>query len=260
MLTDFMGIWKEAAREAWGSLARSPLVLVMFWLIGPVFTIGASFLFRFPGIGGFLVGLLEAFLVGWYLALVEIAVTGRRRVDFQDLQEHAGSYLGEVLSVMFPFFLVSLLLQPSPMLLALFVPLASLAFNPAPESVWMDHRQGFEVFRESVAFMKENWPEWLLPHVLLYGVFAAMTWLLFGGSPSLDDLIEVFATFGPFFGFVFRGGWYAALHEDLFVFVQMILWSTVTHAFVLFRGHLYAKLRRSNRRSRAWANRASGRG
>ena len=48
---------------------------------------------------------MEAWIAGWYLALVEIGVGERRRITMDDLRECSGVYLWEVISILFIFFI-----------------------------------------------------------------------------------------------------------------------------------------------------------
>jgi hypothetical protein len=254
-------LYADAAREATSAMGRSAAALPLL-LLGYLVLTGAELLFfsRLPPsaglVAGFVHALLEAAIVGAYLALVEVGVLGRRRVRLSDLGEHLGAYVWDVISVLFVFWVAQLILGLAlPSALVVAVPLAIVAFNPAPELVYQGRSRGMELLGDALGFMQRNWPEWLgaqLPAVgflIAYGalVTGGFSWVLFVGNLQ---------AFGPFFGFIRVGGdallVAQAVGGHAGALLGAVLLLAFTHWFMLWRGFLFRELSRGSRRSRAW--------
>lgn len=264
MIRELVNLWGECAREAGGALLRSPLAMLALVGIAPVLALVNLNLAPHLGFfGGLLMGFLQALAAGWYLALVEIAVNGHRRVAFEDLYEQLGSYMSEVISVMFVFFVLSLLIQvvaatPFGLVLIFVIPGLAIAFNPAPEMVTQERAQGTELLGAAFRFVKANAVEWLVPQIGATAITALIDLALGGRGFGLDQLLGVLMTFGPFFGFITAGSFAGRLPGQSPMAIVAGLASLVfVHAFMLFRAILYKRLRGSSRRGRAWAGRAS---
>ena len=263
MVRETFKLWGECAQEAGHAVLRSPLAMLALLGIAPVLALVNLNLAPHLGfVGGFLMGFLQALAAGWYLALVEIAVNARRRVTLSDLYEQLGSYASEVLSVMFVFFVLSLLFgvvgaTPLGLALLVVVPALAIAFNPAPEMVTQERVTGTDLLSEAFRFVRANAPEWLLPQVGATLVAGLIDVALEGGSFGLDHAMTVLMTFGPFFGFISAGAFAERLTGASPGAVLAGLVSLVfVHAFMLFRAILYKRLRSSSRRGRAWSSRA----
>lgn len=242
----FLDAAKGLGRSVWGvvGLVVAYVVLMIAVMIGS----------RLGVAGGFLIGITEAFVAGWYLSLVAIGVIGRRRIRLEDLRDNVGSLFGEVISVLFIFWIASFLLQmTAPALLLVLVPVATLVFNPVPEMVYQERVQSIALLGDALKFMQHNWPEWLGAQLLGAAFLAAWGWLVHGGlDPGV--VLDLFESFGPWFGFVHTGS--AILVRPS---VPNVLGAAAillfTHFFLLFRGHLYRRLAGSSRRARAWRSR-----
>jgi hypothetical protein len=203
--------------------------------------------------GGLLLGLVESFLVGWYLSLVEISVMRPRRIDFSDVQGKMGGLFWETMSVLFAFWLPQFILQlTAPGLLVLLVQLAALAFNPVPELLYQGRATGFALVGDAGRFMSQNWPEWLGAHLPLWAALAALLGLWTGGL-QVELATQMLVLFGPFFGFALTGPFMIGL--SLGAPLAGLVGLAAAHWFLLFRGRLFASLNGSNRRGRAWAAR-----
>lgn len=254
-------LYADSARDAAQSLARSPLAMAVLIGIPPVLGLIAGQVARSaPGVGGFIVGFLQAGAAGWYLALVEIAVNGRRPVRVADLGDQLGTYLWQVMSVMFIFFVAQLVLLGLPWVYIALLPVATVAFNPAPEMIYQDRTQSVDLLTGAVKFMQENWPEWLLPQILAAVVVGGAGAALSRGEYSLVDGVGLMAMFGPSFGFAGPGAFAIPLARgDVLSLAIGVATLAFAHAFMLFRGHLYRRLRGSSRRGRDWATRGARR-
>jgi hypothetical protein len=256
MIQSTIELYADCARDTAQGMARS-----VWGLAGLVTAVGVLYVAQelLAGMGagaGFLLGLVQAFCVGWYLSLIEITVAGRRSVRPSDLQESLGQYVWDVISVLFVFFVAQLVLSfvaPGSVIVALSL-LATIAFNPAPEMIYQDRANGTALLGDAARFMQGNWPEWLVAHVGAALVLAAWGMLLTGGF-SLATALPLVEMFGPFFGFVSSKAFAIAVSGGPVGIVAGLLLLVCVHAFMIFRGHLYRRLRGSSRRGRAWQSR-----
>jgi hypothetical protein len=254
MVRATIDLYVACAREAASAFPRTALACVALVLVGPALSILAIPLSGLGIVGGFVLGFLQALAVGWYLSLVDIGVNGRRAMRLSDLWEQIGAYLWDVIGVMFVFFVASLLLAPmlsDPVMLALST-VACVAFNPVPEMIYQDRSDsGLVTLGDAARYMQENWIEWIPPHLLALLVLTAFLPISGGGLPGIDDITVFVQTFGPFFGFVNAFGLVFGDTSVVGLVFGLVMLGFV-HAFMLFRGRLYAHLRGSSRRSRAW--------
>lgn len=273
MVQATLTLWAECAREAARALPRSAWALVSLILGAALVWLASEIMGRVIGIGGggpavatqtsgfvggLLVGLINAAAIGWYLALLETVVIGRRRARADDLRDLLGALMWDVISVLFVFWIASLILGATiPALLPVLVPAATILFNPVPEIIYQQRSgRGMEVLQDAAKFMQTNWPEWLGPHVAAAGVLALWGLLVGGGGVSITLFLELFGMFGPWFGFLSAPTTaLSLLSMDPIAIAAAVLLLLFVHGFMLFRGVLYQRLASSSRRSRAWAAR-----
>lgn len=245
-------LYRDTAKETFKALPRSGAALLFLVLASAAELVLFQVLGGAGVAGGFVIGLVDAFLCAWYLALLRILIVGNRKLFVADLREAMGDHFMEVITIGFVFGIPRLVLGLSyPQLNLLYVPLVALLFNPAPEMVYQEQKEPLDLIGDALRFMQSNWPEWLAGHVLLFGVLGALLFPIMGEPVSA--VVYLAGLYGPWFGFLGIGpaglvlltagplGW--ALSAFLFV---------GSHVVMTFRGVLYRKLARSNRRGRAW--------
>lgn len=250
-------LYRDALQDAGRALGRSVWAVIALIITYAVIVAAELLLLPFGLPGGLIFSLIHAGAVGWYLSLVEIGVTGSRRVTARDLQENVGHYLWEVISVLFIFWIGGMILGLTvPFALPIAVIVCTLLFNPAPEMIYQDRTQSFALLQDATGFMQRNWPEWLGAQVMGAVVLALWGRLVLGAlDPALG--VELVQAFGPWFGFVTIGG-LAIATAKLSGFLGAAFILLFSHFFMLFRGCLYKRLRHSSRRSRAWQSRLGG--
>ncbi len=246
MLRATLGLWWEASREAFRTLGRT------WWALAALF--GASLLLGLMGlvtgrlgiVGGFLYGMASALVAGAYLSLLGVGVLQRRLVRFEDVKDSLGRHFWDVVSVLFVFWVASLVLglahSDIVMIVAVFA--AWLAFNPVPEAVYQGGSRSLALLADAGRFVLDNWVEWYLPQIVL----GAGLWLL---APHLP-LQSHASLFGPFFGFVHVTDAFGAAPGALGATVETLLLTGGVHVVMVFRGELYRLCARSGRRARAW--------
>ena len=122
-------------------------------------------------LGGFIIGALNALIIGATLYLTEQAVLGARRLQWKDVPQSMGQYFWDVISVgfmvWFPLLFLEMGLQTNPYQPLIATAIFFLIFvllNPVPEVIYQGrHGSALEVIQKSYAFILENWIEWFLP-------------------------------------------------------------------------------------------------
>lgn len=211
-------------------------------------------------LGGFLMGAVNALLVGATLSLIEQAIRNSRQLTIRDIQESFGQYFWDVISVGFVLWIPIMVLEkataanPNGQLLATAVfLLLFILLNPAPEVIYQV-RPGspLDVLRESYEFVLENWIEWFIPVALVvaplgFSFFVGISDRIGRGAGL--DFMQVLAL-----PFSLLSGWlrYLGLSDTVSLAVIALLTPVATVAMLLFRGHLFAALHGSSRRKRAF--------
>jgi hypothetical protein len=256
MLVATLKLFRDAAVDTGRSFVASWRSVLWLLAATVVLTVAGGALAPFGFAGGFVLGALHIFIVGWYLAQLRHAVTLRRTLTFADVQGTMGNLFWETMSVAFVFFIAQLFLMAAPPTIQLAVVLgASLLFNPAPELIYLGRSQSMELLMEAASFMQRQGPEWLLMHLSitggLVGLLAAVG---MAAEPAL--LVAMIQVFGPFFGFLTAPAsmlGVAGTSATGLALVAVVF--ALTHLVMLFRGHLYKRLASTSRRSRAWEQR-----
>ncbi len=242
-------LYAVCGRKTLGALFASAPALLALVVYGVVLVALHQLLGRFGFAGGLAIGLAHAACAGSYLFLVEELVRGSGRLNFTDVTDSVGPYLWDVISVLFLFWIAQLLLGALglPGLSAVLVLAAFVAFNPVPEVIYQSRSRSMEALGRSAGFIREAWPEWFAPQIVLLFLVAP---LLHGGDMLL------FRMFGPFFGFLDVGRPLAQAFFGGFAHGGMLVWTATSvvlvHTMMLFRGFLYRELSCGSRRTRAW--------
>lgn len=246
-------LYKQCAHATLLGLSTSALAMGFLFLLMIALLLTQILASGLGMMGGFLVGIVQAFAIGAYLSLVEISVVSKRRITAKDMKRAVGLYFWEVISVLFIFFIVSILLNYSvPSLLFIVIPVANLVFNPAPELIYQTRETSTGLLATALQFMLENWPEWLGAH-LVAGCFLAAWVFIIQGHINTPWILDTIQLFGPWFGFILSGTLALEIGgSGLVGFFSFFLMFVFVHTFMLFRGHLFHILHTTSRRTRAW--------
>jgi len=242
------------------------------WMIAAalvVFAIAMQFAGAVAGslglLGGFLLGAVNALLVGATLSLIEIAVNMARPLGFRDVGESLGQYFWEVIGVGFVLWIPLMVLERGmaanpngPMIGAMVFFLLFILLNPAPEVIYQV-RPGspLEVIRQSYEFVLENWVEWFLPLALLIVPFGASFLFSISGRLGGAAGLHFYELMTLPYELLARWLIQAGFSGPSISMLALILTPIATAFMMIFRGHLFASLHGSSRRKRLFQARTS---
>jgi len=267
LLTVTVALYRKAIQKTWQSLLRGWITMVAVVGFVVILTVAAQMAGALGMAGGFLLGAVNALLVGATLSLIEQMVSFGRSLTIQDVFDSFGHYFWDVIGVGFvlwlPLFALDMGIQANPYgqflsyaaLLLLF-----LLLNPAPEVIYqVRHDSPLDVLKTSYDFVMENWIEWFLPIVLLLipillspaGMRTFFSLSSRAGRGAGLDLFQIVAL-----PFTILGSWldYAGVPSFLSWYLGLFLTPPLAVAILLFRGHLFASLSGSSRRQRQFAS------
>lgn len=218
--------------------------------------------------GGFMLGAVNALLVGATLSLVQQSLTHARTLTVQDIFDSFGQYFWDVIGVGFvlwlPLMALDMGVQANPygqfFSYAVFL-LIFLLLNPAPEVIYqIRHDSPLDVFTSCYTFVIENWIEWFIPWALILVPLVA--------SPiGLQTMLDLSRRMGRGAGLDFAqflmlpltvlDGWvtYLGVPSSVSWVLTLFLTPPLAVAILLFRGHLFASLQGSSRRQRLFTSR-----
>ncbi|MGZ8385465.1 MAG: hypothetical protein ACXWWI_05815 [Nitrospira sp.] len=259
-------LYRQVLSSTGRSLIRGWVTMVALMVFALLF-VGVSKIAAPLGIaGGFILGIVNAVLVGATLRLIEQSLSAARTIQFMDVKESFGHYFWDVIGVGFVLWIPTMLLdmgmQANPygqFLSSAFLLLVFILLNPAPEVIYqVRHDSSLEVLKTSYQFILEHWVEWFLPFaILILPVVLSPSGLL--EFFSLSDRVGRGAGLDFFqillLPFTAIGGWlsYVGFDSEGQGIVLLLLTPPMAMVILLFRGHLFALLHGSSRRQRLFS-------
>ncbi len=267
IVTETIELYRNALLKTWRSLVRGWIAMVAVVGFGMLLVLAVQIASPLGLAGGFILGAVNALLVGATLSLIEQSVLHTRRLTFQDIVDSFGHYFWDVIGVGFvlwlPLMALDMSMKTNPqgqwlsyaVLLLLF-----LLLNPAPEVIYqVRHDSPLDIFKSSYDFVLENWVEWFLPLALilipivlspmgLESFFSLSTRVGRGAGLDFYQLLVL--------PFTIVGSWldYLGVPASVGWYVVLCLTPPVAIGMLLFRGHLFASLQGSSRRKRRFAS------
>jgi hypothetical protein len=262
-----LDLYKTALRRTWQSLRRGWIIIVA--VIGFLFLLMLARQLAAPlGMaGGFLLGAVNALLVGATLSLIEQSISYARALTIKDVFDSFGHYFWDVISVGFVLWLPLMALDmgthnnPNGLLISYAVMLLIfILLNPAPEIIYqVRHDSPLDIFKSAYEFVLENWIEWFLPiGLLLLPLVAAPNGLSsffllsrrVGRGAGLDFSQILILPF------TILGSWLSSFGIDpgLAQYLMLLFTPVLAVSILLFRGHLFALLYGSSHRQRQFAS------
>jgi hypothetical protein len=255
-------LYRDAFRATAHSFIRGWLTAVAVVVFAGLMVIATQVAAPLGMLGGFILGAVNALLIGATLNLIQQAISGVRTLTIQDIFGSFGQYFWDVIGVGFILWVPMLLLERGmaanpngPLIAAAIFLLLFILLNPAPEVIYqVRHDSPLDVIRESYEFVMENWIEWFLPLMIVVAPLGLSFFLglssRLGRGAGLDFfqvLILPFTLLTAWLGYVGvppEAGW-----------LLVLLTPPVAVAMLMFRGHLFAALHRSSRRQRIYQSR-----
>lgn len=242
------------------------------WLLIPVimgFALGliliSSIIAPLGMIGGFILGALNALIIGATLHLTEQAVLGARQLTWADIPTSFGQYFWDVISVgfmvWFPLMFLEMGLQANPYQGLLATAIFFLIFvllNPVPEVIYQKrHGSALEVVKDSYDFVVENWIEWFLPFAIAFAPFGLSLFFDISSQAGRRGGLDFWHLLTLPFSILSQWLSFLGISPNAHFLIALILTPIVTTFMLLFRGHLFANLNQSSHRLRMFQTRQS---
>ena len=268
-----LDLYRQALRKTWQSLVRGWMTIIAVVAFLFLLLIAQQIAAPLGMAGGFLLGAVNALLVGMTLSLIEQGVSYARAVTIQDIFDSFGHYFWDVIGVGFVLWIPLMALDigtqqnPNGQLISFAVMLLIfILLNPAPEVIYqVPHDSPLDVFKRAYDFVLENWIEWFLPiAVLLLPLLAApdglMSFFLLShrvGRGAGLDFSQILIV-----PFTILTSWLSSFGVDpgFAQYLLLILTPPLAVSILLFRGHLFALLSRSSHRQRQFASQSKANG
>lgn len=267
ILTETLALYRSAFLKTGQSLARGWMTMVAVVVFGFLLVLASQIASPLGMIGGFVLGAVNALLVGATLSLIEQSIAHQRTLTIHDIRDSFGHYFWDVIGIGFvlwlPLMALDMSMQTNPfgqllsyaVLLLLF-----LLLNPAPEIIYqVRHDSPLDVFKTSYEFVLENWIEWFLPFALLLipivlspmglrSVFSLSSRVGRGAGLDFFQLLVL--------PFTILGSWldYLGIPSSISWYLGLLLTPPLAVTMLLFRGHLFALLHGLSRRQRQFAS------
>ncbi len=230
-------LYLDCSRRALASIAKSPWTLLL--PVGLFLALQLAGMLASPlgMLAGIVLGLVLAALGSCYLYFLG-EVVANAKVQLSEFRKSIAAYFWSVANVLFVYwiasFVIGQLLSRSPEARSAEVALELVALvllNAVPEVIYQRHTYGgLATIQRAVQFLQTNWLEWGIPNLVLLAVL----WLVLKNGLGL--VVEL-GTFG------------------------LVLWSVVfgslLHTVMVFRGHLFAALDGSSHRQRMFRYRTA---
>ena len=267
ILTETLALYRNALHKTGRSLVRGWMAMIAVVGFGFLLMVASQIASPLGMVGGFLLGAVNALLVGATLSLIEQSISPTRALTFRDIFGSVGHYFWDVIGVGFilwlPLMVLDMTMQTNPygqlLSYGVFL-LLFLLLNPAPEIIYqVRHGSPLEVFKTSYEFVLENWIEWFLPFTVilipiilspmgLQSFFSLSSRLGRGAGLDFSQLLVL--------PFTILGGWldYVGIPSSISWYLGILLTPPLAVAMLLFRGHLFASLHGVSRRQRRFVS------
>jgi hypothetical protein len=265
-LSATLRLYQGAFQATIRSFTRSWIIAVAVVIFAALMVLATYVASPLGIIGGFILGAVNALLIGATLSLIEDAVVNARPLAMNDIWESFGQYFWDVIGVGFVLWLPLMLLDKGldanpygPFLGAAVFLLLFILLNPAPEVIYqVRHDSPLDVLRESYEFVLENWIEWFLPLAIVVAPLGLSFFIGISGRLGRGAGLDFFQVI--VLPFTLLGGWlgYIGVPDRLSSALGLILTPPLAVIMLIFRGHLFSALRGTSRRQRLFQNRGFG--
>lgn len=261
-------LYQDALRATLQSLVRGWVIAVAVVIFAGLMVVATSFAAPLGIFGGFILGAVNALLIGSTLNLIEQAVRGARRLAFHDIWDSFGQYFWDVIGLGFLLWVPMMLLEKGmtanpngAFLAAAIFLLLFILLNPAPEVIYqVRHDSPLDVIRESYEFVIDNWIEWFLPLAIVVAPLGLSFFFGISGRLGRGAGLDFFQVLVLPFTLLTAWLGYLGLPAAASSGLVLLLTPLVAVAMLIFRGHLFAALHGSSRRQRLFQGKTMGEG
>lgn len=261
LLTETLCLYRDALKKTGQSFVRGWVVVVGVILFAAGMVFATSLAAPLGLVGGFILGAVNALLIGAMLSLIGDAVLTPRSLGFQDIWESFGRHFWDVMGVGFVLWIPLLVLErglatnPNGAFFgaAIFL-LLFILLNPTPEIIYqVRHGSPLDVFRESYEFVIENWIEWFLPLAIAIAPLGLSFFVAISGRMGRGAGLDFFQLL--VFPFSLLTAWlgYFGVPSQAASVLVLLLTPPLAIGMMFFRGHLFAALHGTSRRQRRFA-------
>jgi len=256
-------LYHGAFRATMRSLARSWMIAVALVGFGGLLVAATAVAAQLGMVGGFIVGAVNALVIGALLSLIEQAVMESRRVVFGDVWSSVGHYFWDVIGVGFVLWVPSMLLEKGlagnphgPFLVAAVFLLLFILLNPAPEVIYqVRHGSPLDVIRQSYEFVIDNWIEWFLPLAIVVAPLGLSFFFWVSSRLGPGAGLNFFQILALPFTLLVAWLHILGLSQEAGSWLVALLTPPIAVAMLIFRGHLFAALHGTSRRLRQFQGR-----
>lgn len=242
ILQDIIIVNKQTIKKTFHSLTKNWMIIftgILYFIMNVVIYNIIFNIFRgaFSIIAGIIAAVMIAAMISHYLYLLSNIIDYDRLI-LHDFKDGFGFFFRKVYRVTFiawigSYFVSALggMLGPSSYVLDSIINILILILlNALPEIIYLESLDSMDSIMYSLDFIKNNWYNWLIPNVILYFGLYLIT------GNIITDLFTTNISFGIIFG----------RFNIIRYFVGQILFSFM----MIYRGHLFKLLNKSNRRKR----------
>ena len=260
LFTSTVHLYRDAIRATGRSIMRGWVIILAVIVFTLIMWFAGTVARPLGMVGGFIMGAVNALLIGATLSLIAQAIQGLRGITVRDVLDSMGHYFWDVISVGFvlwvPTMLLDTSLQANPnshFLVTACLLLIFILLNPAPEVIYLTrHDSPLDVLKRSYDFVLENWIEWFLPMALILAplglsLFFQLSSRL-GRGAGLDFIQLLLVPFTVLTTWLTDLG----ISEELTGSMALVLTPPLTVGMLLFRGHLFVALSATSRRQRLY--------
>jgi hypothetical protein len=216
-------------------------------------------------LGGFILGAVNALIIGSTLYLTEQAVLGARRLTWKDIPASFGQYFWDVISVgfmvWFPLMFLEMGLQTNPYQSLITTAIFFFIFiilNPVPEVIYQKRTgSAVEVVKDSYDFVVENWIEWFLPLAVALAPFGLTVFFQISSQAGRRGGLDFWYLLTLPFSIISQWLSILGITSSANFLIVLILTPVLTTFILLFRGHLFSNLTKSSHRMRIFQTRQS---
>jgi len=253
-------LYREALRQTAHSVARGWIVILALIMFAVGMQVAGALAAPLGLLGGFLLGAVNALLVGATLHLIEQTLSGSRPLGWREVGESVGHYFWDVIGVGFVLWVPLLVLERGaagtpygPAFSAMVFLLLFILLNPLPEIIYQTHPPSpIDAIRSSYDFVVDNWIEWFLPLALAFAPFGISFFFRISGLMGQGGVLNFFDLLT--LPSVLLTRWLTLLGLPDMAASTLVLVGTPVAAtlMLIFRGHLFRALRGSTRRKRLY--------